>query len=190
MEGRCTTISGTIDPYFDWLCSRAKITPLGHRYFEMAKTMHGMRWRHGEIKTDDNRANDGLMLRVEYMEKFGPKGSSTDRGQCTMFEFLVAIAKRMNFIMGDEHDSHRTALYFWALIKNLGLEKCSDENWYSCEGEFRVIDAMNRILDRTYNADGSGGLFPLRWIEADQRKLEIWYQMQCWLTENAENLLE
>ena len=34
--------------------------------------------------------------------------------------------------------------------------------------------------------DGFGGLFPLKHAKKDQRKVEIWYQLQNWLMENYE----
>ena len=178
------------DPYFNWLCVRVKITPLKKRYFEMARTMHSIRFQPIIFETDENRANDGLQLRVEYMQKYGVKGSAGDRGRCTMLELLIALSKRMSFLMGTESDPHQTAKYFWKMIENLGLEKYDDENWYSLNGEFHVLDAMDRIIRYNCDADGKGGLFPLKWIGGDQRKREIWYQMQNWLNENAENLLE
>ena len=183
-----TTVCSRIeDPYFDWLCGKVWITPYKYRYIEMARILYSIKWRNDGIEMDENRANDGLSLRDEYLKKHdGP----AIYGPCNMFEVLVALAKRMSFIMSNEHEPHLIAKYFWAIITNLGLERCSDDNWISVNGEFRVEEAMNRVLDRTYDANGSGGLFPLQRIRADQRHMEIWYQMQCWLTEHAENLLE
>lgn len=178
------------DPYINWLCVRVKITPLKNRYMEMARVMHGIRFYPRIFRTDENRANDGLQLRVEYIEKYGMKGSACDRGRCTMLEFLVGIAKRMSFLMGTENDPHQTAKYFWIMMQNLGLTKYDDDHWYDCNGEFHVLEAMDRIINYSYSADGTGGLFPLKTIKGDQKKREIWYQMQNWLNENAENLLE
>ena len=177
------------DPYINWLCVRVKITPLKRRYMEMARVMHGIRFVPRIFATDENRANDGLQLRVEYIEKYGMKGSACDRGRCTMLELLVGLSKRISFLMGTENDPHQTATYFWKMIENLGLMKYDDEHWYSCNGEFHVTEAMDRIMNYSYSADGTGGLFPLKYVKGDQRKREIWYQMQNWLNENAENLL-
>lgn len=181
--------TGDTDPYFNWLCVRAKITPLKRHYFEMARCMHNVRYRNYIYETDENRANDGLQLRVEYIQKYGALGSSSDRGRCTMLEFMVGLAKRISFLMGTEHDPHLTATYFWKMIENLGLLKYDDEHWVECNGEFHVLEAMDRIINYSYEPDGSGGLFPLKYVQGDQRKREIWYQMQNWVTENAENLL-
>ena len=47
-------------------------------------------------------------------------------------------------------------------------------------------DAVNRVNGRMFSRDGSGGLFPLRRFDRDQRSVEIWYQMQAWLMENSD----
>jgi hypothetical protein len=35
------------------------------------------------------------------------------------------------------------------------------------------------------DTDGSGGLFPLKNPQQNQRTTEIWYQMNAWLMENS-----
>jgi hypothetical protein len=143
------------------------------------------------MKIDENRGNDGLQLRVDFMNIHGAYGSSTNRGPCTMLEFLVALASKMNFLVGEEDDPRRTEWYFWRLIRNLGLRKLTDENWDLRHGEFFVEDAVDRVLNRHYESDGSGGLFPLNCPFQDQRQVEIWNQMHAWLCENADlNLFE
>ena len=45
-------------------------------------------------------------------------------------------------------------------------------------------EAVQRVLDRTYDANGNGGLFPTRTVMVDQRGMDIWMQMQAWLNEH------
>ena len=134
---------------------------------------------------DANRGNDGLQLRVDFQNEHGAWGSSTNRGPCSYLELLVGLAKRMSFLMHGEEHSH-TEFYFWHLIGNLGLIKCTDDRWHNMNGEFFVDDAIYRINERCFCAGGEGGLFPLRNPERDQRGVEIWYQMQAWLMENSD----
>lgn len=169
------------DPYFDWLC----ITINNRDYIELARALHSREFR-AKLPSDQNRGMDGMQLRVEFMEKHGALGSSTNRGPCTMLEFLIGIAKHMSFLMYGNSSDHRTAYYFWVLIKNIGLYHCTDEAWYSIDGMFYVEDAVDRILNRQYDWTGKGGLFPLRNPQEDQRGVEIWYQMHSWLGENSE----
>ena len=108
---------------------------------------------------DQNRGGDGLQLRVDFIREHGPWGSSTNRGPCTMLEFLIALSKRMSFLMyGEDHGY--AAYYFWKLIDNLGLSKVTDDRWDYVNGAFFVEDAVWRINERIMNTDGSGGLFP------------------------------
>lgn len=172
------------DPYFQWLCMRVGISRR-RPYLKMAEKLHRMIFRPGDaIETDKNRANDGLQLRVEFMDRFGEGGSSGNRGPCTMLEFLIGISQRMSYIMGTNDNDLHTAHYFWCLIGNLRLGKLSDDRYDELNGDFFVEEAVDRVLYRTYDWDGSGGLFPLRHCVHDQRNTEIWYQMQNWLLES------
>lgn len=174
------------DSYFDWLCHLVEI-PSVRPYFRLAMTLHGMAFKpEKQIETDENRAQDGLRLRVEFMEKYGVHGSSKNRGPCSMLEFLIALARRMSFVMcEDEADTDsKTSYYFWKLIENLRLLKLDDERFLQLNGDFFVAEAVDRVLHRTYDSTGEGGLFPLKNDHGDQRCDEIWYQMQFWLGEN------
>ena len=181
-------IVGAVDPYFDWLCNKVGIGHSGNLkpYRRMASQLHGIIFKPTAIiDTDLNRANDGLQLRVMFMERYGPKGSSENRGPCTMLEFLIGLARRMSFLMGEETQPSRTKYYFWCMINNLWLLKYDDDAYEELNGEFFVEEAVNRVLNRTYANNGDGGLFPLRHSEKDQRTVEIWYQMHAWLNEHC-----
>lgn len=187
---RTSTYEAECDPYFQWLCKKVGI-PARKEYRKLAAELHELIFRPGNaIETDANRANDGLQLRVEFMGRYGAKGSSSNRGPCTMLEFLIGLARRMAFIMGSEENDLHTAHYFWAMIFNLRLGKLDDDRFDDLNGEFFTQEAVDRVLYRTYEADGSGGLFPLRNCRTDQRKVEIWYQMQNWLLESGDVEME
>ena len=175
----------TNDPYFDWLC----ITINNRNYKELARALHNAEFR-AKFPADQNRGMDGMRLRVIFMERHGEYGSATNRGPCTMLEFLIGIARHMSFLMNGNACDHRTAFYFWTLIRNLGLDKLTDENWYRLNGEFYVEDAVDRVINRQYEYNGSGGLFPLRYPKEDQRGIEFWYQMHAWLGENSDQELD
>ena len=172
------------DPYFEWLCILVGGNTSHRGYSELLNCLHERTFR-PKMAMDANRGNDGLQLRVDFQREHGPWGSSTNRGPCSYLEFIVGLAKRMSFLMYGEDNSY-TEFYFWKIIDNLGLIRCTDPKWESANGEFFVDDAVYRINERCYSADGSGGLFPLRRYERDQRAVEIWYQMQSWLLENSD----
>lgn len=175
----------TSDPYLNWLgmligCDRQRFV-----YSEMVKALHGREFC-PKLRMDSNRAGDGLQLRVDFQNEHGPWGSSTNRGPCSFLEFLIGLARRMSFLMYGEGCHHHTEFYFWELIRNLGLNRCTDDMWFQTNGDFFVEDAVYRVNNRMFSKDGSGGLFPLRQYVKDQRSVEIWYQMNAWLMENSE----
>lgn len=181
------TTKTTNDPYFAWLCEKAKIgEQYGKPYVRLAQELHSVPFHPGKkIHMDENRVYDGFAMRVRFMSKYGEVGSSTNRGACTMLEFLVGLASKMSFLMGEENQPSKTAEYFWHLIRNLRLLKLKDDDFDELHGELLVEDAVQRVQERNYGYDGDGGLFPLRRATMDQRNVEIWYQMQAWLSEHC-----
>lgn len=181
-----TSYEASSDPYFQWLCRKVGI-PDKKPFEMMARDLHTLIFLpQAAVEMDNNRANDGLRLRVEFMERYGVQGSSENRGPCTMLEFLIGLAGRMAFIMGEEGNPLHTSHYFWKMIGNLRLGKLDDDRYLQLNGEFFVNEAVDRVLYRTYDPDGSGGLFPLQHPDKDQRTVEIWYQMQQWLLESGD----
>lgn len=187
MMGTMTTRNSKNDPYFVWLCNKAKIgEQFGKPYAKLASELHELIFRPNKrVPMDDNRTYDGFAMRVRFIERYGEVGSSTSRGACTMLEFLVGLAEKMSFLMGEEGRPSKTAEYFWYILVNLRLIKLTDDRFEELNGEFFVDEAVQRVLDRTYGADGDGGLFPLKRAGIDQRNVEIWYQMQSWLAEHC-----
>ena len=176
------------DIYFDWLCHKVGMSSK-KSYFTLAAVLHGIKFDPGDaFETDKNRAQDGLELRVEFMDRYGAQGSALNRGPCSMLEFLIGLAKRMSFVMCDGEDDigAKTGHYFWKLIRNLRLLKFDDEHFDELNGDFFVQEAVDRVLLRTYDSNGDGGLFPLHGDYGDQKCAEIWYQMQFWLSEHLE----
>jgi hypothetical protein len=46
-----------------------------------------------------------------------------------------------------------------------------------------IDDILDSVIWRTYSPDGRGGFFPLNQPQEDQRKIEIWYQMNKYVIE-------
>lgn len=178
-------MSETCDPYFDWLkMAIGASNGSTSEYSQMISAMHSMEFM-AKLPMDRNRSMDGLQLRVDFMNEHGPYGSSTNRGPCTFLEFLVALAKRMTFLTYGDGNVRQTQYYFWRMISNLGLAKVTDDRWETSNRYFFVEDAVWRVNERNYTADGNGGIFPLKHPNEDQRGVEIWYQMNAWLMENS-----
>ncbi|MFZ1684153.1 MAG: hypothetical protein WAU88_08510, partial [Candidatus Zixiibacteriota bacterium] len=54
---------------------------------------------------------------------------------------------------------------------------------YNDQAEATIDEVLNRVIFRTYDARGNGGLFPLRRPQRDQREVELWYQASAYLLE-------
>lgn len=134
------------------------------------------------IPNDDNRLEDGKYLRYEFLELLEISKDKRDQWWmelgCSILEFLVALARRLEF----ETDI-ATDIWFLELIDNLGLAKYNDRTRMTEEKKQDIEDTINRMVWRTYRYNGRGGLFPLDHPEEDQREVEIWYQLSAYINE-------
>lgn len=130
------------------------------------------------IPNDDNRMEDGRFLREEFIEDLGLDDIDPDWMdlECSMLEMMIALSRRLSFQGGGEPTD-----WFWHLIDNLGLRHADNRRY----PKTRVEEVLDRINWRTYNKDGSGGLFPLRNPDRDQRDVELWYQLNSYILERG-----
>jgi hypothetical protein len=132
------------------------------------------------VPNDDNRAEDGKDLRLEFRNDLVERiESSWFKIGCSMLELLIAISRRLSFETDGE-----ARVWFWHLINNLGLKEYHDAAYRSSDDE-NISDALDTVIWRTYRSTGQGGLFPLRSATSDQREVELWYQLSAYLLENG-----
>lgn len=166
--------------YFDWLKSQVEyFTDRGTHEF-LFRRLHDREF-YAVLENDNNRISDAMRLRDEYYGR-GMDGDIQIDGPCSMLEFLVALARRMSFIYSLP-DEDRTADCFWTMIRNLFDGDMSDDEYAYRSNEIVVEQIIDRFLERAYESDGYGGLFPLDSPRGDQRNVEIWYQMNQYLNE-------
>lgn len=127
---------------------------------------------------DDNRLVDGIQLRYRFgYEANIPKSvmnKKFDTNTCSILEMMLALAIRMeDDIMGDPDYGDRTIMWFWMMIKSLGLYDMKDDN---IDYDY-IHHTIARFLNKDYEYDGSGSLFTVKNINKDMRDLDIWYQM-------------
>lgn len=129
------------------------------------------------IDLDGNRAEDGKDLRQEFIQE--KSLINVDEAwldlECSIFELLIGLSRRAAFEVEGE-----PAAWFWRLMENLEFDKYNDNTVIPVDEVDGILDALN---NRQYNYDGSGGLFPLKNATRDQRKVEIWYQLNAYLLE-------
>lgn len=167
--------------YLEWLYCQVgdpAIKDPTRTYWRMAKTLYTKEfvWL---IPNDSNRIEDGKDLRYEFVDQSGL--NDVDREWihlgCSMLELFVGLSRRLAFQAdGEPRD------WFWQLIVNAGLDEYND----TYRGlEKPVSEILDRIIWRTYNSDGHGGLFPLQSPERDQREVELWYQLNAYILETV-----
>lgn len=170
--------------YFHWLCEIMDVERMDRSYWLLARDLFLTPF-YSLVPHDENRAMDGVALREEYMDEINYPKYVQIEGECSVFEMLVALARRIDFEMSDPYvEKDDSVAWFWTMIDNLGLSDFTDEHYVELDGMGEVERILSRFLERNYKRNGEGGLFPLTRSKADQRKVEIWYQMNEYLMEN------
>lgn len=165
--------------YFDWL-SRI-VNAENHREYQDALWFLASKTFFYSINEDANRVADALDLRREYRDT---NSNKLVFGEASVLEVLVALAERMAYISYSPTEINATEHWFWEMLRNLGIKY-----HYSTELIARILD---RWMGRRFGKNGEGSPFPLLHFcyssvtnpEKDQRKVEIWYQMQCYIEQN------
>lgn len=172
---------GTLDDrYLGWLYSRvgaARNRNPARSHWNLLNQLYRKPYS-WTILNDSNRARDGVDLREEFLQEF-----EIDRDElwleldCSFLEMLMALSERASFL-----DDGSALGWFWKLMENIELDKYTDEVYNDHIAE-EVEQALDRVIQRTYSRDGTGGLFPLRYAKTDQRRVELWYQLNAYLLE-------
>lgn len=159
--------------YFNWLCEKVGVRRNSPAH-ETLSGLYLMPFR-SDVHFDENRIDDGIHLRTE----FGFDHDTSDipeewfDEECKFLEMVVALSERMGM-----HIDQTTRATFWHIMRNLGISRLEVE---SLTDLARIVDAVN---ERTYEANGNGGLFPLKGECRDQREIELFAQMQDYILEN------
>lgn len=167
------------DEYFEWLCEQVGSSRFarGVSYEKLLSHLHNIEFT-WFVPYDDNRADDGIQLRRRYaISQDDMTLTRYLKGPCSVFEMMVALAKRCEEIMDDALLGNRIGQWFWGMIHNLGLTPMRDSNF---DTEY-VDTVIARFLDREYEQDGSGGLFTVKNCDVDMRTVEIWRQLSWYL---------
>ena len=135
---------------------------------------------------DNNRISDAKSMRDEIVHnEYGARRIDAtivlDR-YISVFEVLIAIAHRMwNDILCDAMtEEDHTSDYFWEFLRNLDVEKYTNERF----NELNVREKVEKWVRREYEKDGFGSIFPMKKPRNDMRKIEIWDQLGDYIMEN------
>jgi hypothetical protein len=168
--------------YFEWLVDQVGS---GEGFVPLLKLLHDKEFIF-IIPNDENRREDALDLRVEFLrvdqhepDSVIPTGTRLLHPYCSLLELLVALSRKLEF-MTDE-----PALgWAMALLENLELHRMRGD-LDPVQVQY-VDEILERLVWRNFQADGLGGFFPLSWPEEDQRQVELWYQMSAYVDEKTE----
>ena len=133
------------------------------------------------VSRDDNRENDGRDLRDEFFDYIRDRALNRDEERAhevTLLEIFVALAARARLLTGMEE-----ADWFGIFLQNLGIDGCNDRS-FNTVTRLKARRALRQFNDRTYRANGKGGLFPLTMPMTDQRDVELWYQLGAYIREH------
>lgn len=171
------------DTYFDFLCDIVWDEKHNSDYQITLMTQLHMMEYIWLIPNDDNRYEDGLMLRETFIDEGGCE-RALPVGPCTVLEMLIGLSYRLVFETEMSKWEKTSKEWFWVLIDNLGLDFRGKERDVPPDYEGFIADKINIFLYRRYKFNGVGGLFPLKHPKHDQRKIETWYQMSEYVLEN------
>ena len=124
---------------------------------------------------DKNRSEGGILLRGRYANETSTFEEDVRLGPCSVLEMLISLAGHM-----EDQLACNVETWFWVLIQNLCLDQFTDDNY-----DERGVDYLvSTWLNRKYEPNGAGSLFPLNNYPGDCRNLDIWSQMNAWINEN------
>lgn len=168
--------------YFDWLYKIAyhwetESVEADYSFTKLASALFDIPFI-VEIPRDENRVQDALSLRYSFGSKIGLDDREIifylDDKQCSVFEVMVALAKRCESqLMSDYLYGDRTSYWFNEMIVSLGLGGMYNKNFDSD----RVKHAVDIMLHHQFEPNGKGGLFTVKRPIRDLRSLELWAQM-------------
>lgn len=164
--------------YFNWLVAKVSDpharTP-SQTHWKLLRELHSNEfvWT---IARDDNRAEDGVNLRREFLVQTGlePDDEWFNVG-CSVFEMIYALCRHAAY-----QDGRRPYDWFWEIMENLGLAELNDASSIRPDD---VAAVTQRLVFRQYERNGAGGMFPINNPRFDQRRVEIWYQLEGYLEE-------
>lgn len=172
--------------YFDWLCEIVCVDGryADESYWILAEALWDIDY-YWILDMDETRAKSVETLRYRYINEGGRPRYT---GKASVLEVLVMMAESMYDLLDELDGEDQRPIYFWEMIDNLGLIGYSDRFFKEIGDkrpifERRIVKKVRIWLDRAFEYDGKGSIFPLMEPKEDQRNVDLWYQMQAYLIE-------
>lgn len=163
------------DDYYMWLLDKVDALH-GDRanYSLLMQLLYSTKYEYAFVM-DSNRAKSGENLRSIFALEEGYYLEDVHQGPCSVLEMLIALADNMAF---DTEDT--VSRWFWEMLDNLGISNM-DDNHYD---EEYILSRLFIWMNRQFEPDGTGSIFPLHKPVGDCRRKEIWTLMNAYLMEN------
>jgi len=174
------------DDYFLWLGSLVDVD--WDRYSELLYILDNIEFR-WSLSQDESRATEGLMLREEFasLDIVNNDWVAFIDEPCSVLEALIPLARRMNDLFTNENTGDTTRVWFWTFIEHLGLKPYTNDRLIQrlyTSDDYDIQTIVNRWLDRDFEPNGKGSIFPLSDAKGDQREVTLIYQMYNYVQEN------
>lgn len=166
--------------YFEYLCSFVCDDYQNKYYDKLLRTLFETDF-YAINDMDNNRISDGFEMRDRFVNDGGIISDPQNfiGANCSILELMVALAIRCEIdIMHSVREGDRTAVWFWKMVGSLGLNDMDDGRYDNLHVNYILEDFINH----NYTRDGKGGLFYVQNSWMDMRDLEIWSQMNLFLS--------
>jgi len=191
------------DSYFHWLQERSGVTgPLSSMLADTEfVSLYGLDDILKERAKEDVREMyaESVLKGDEYNDKNIETVCKSIRGNCCLFEVIFCLADAVNdmFDILEEDVDGGTKRFFGIMMDNAGFSTYDEEDWDMHEEEVKAYweKCIDRILKRTYEEDGYGGLFPVKTeikLEDNlvvpmpvEESVSLWQQMNDWVDEHT-----
>jgi hypothetical protein len=131
------------------------------------------------VDFDHNRIYEALYYREAYTGD-----TALPHDTVSMLEIIRTMAIKCEEVSFDAEHTNTVTEWFWQLLGNVGLDKFVDLDYHDLGGGEVVRNILCKIILRSYDHAGVGGLFPLRYPTENQRFIDLFYQMRAYVEEN------
>lgn len=174
--------------YYQWITGWANelCSPYGGPYSELMHELHIFTFK-CKVAGDENRVTDAHMLRRKFATENGFAYHDVEDilggDRISLLEVMLSLALRCEEEFMGNGENDRMSVWFFDMLCSAKLDEMDDAHFDPDYVELSI----ERIISRTYERNGNGGLFTVNNPPKDLRKTELWYQM-CWhLSELVEN---
>lgn len=176
--------------YLCWLMNQCQLTAEGPEgYLSLCEVLQKVHFL-SQIEFDENRSEEGKLLRDEWADSGGGDISVLDGYlspyTCTMLELILVLARRMAFEMSDSQFEAGIGKWVTELLENSGLAYYRNDIFETNPDyyERRIRCILRDLIHRQYMPNGDGSFFPSQEEETDTREEELLVQMNNYLAEN------